>query len=56
MDKVSEEHRASYIFIQDGVTAHTAKYTQDSLREEGPFFWDKNNWPPNSPDYESPQF
>lgn len=35
---------------QDGAPAHTAKLTQTWLEENLPGYWDKNMWPPSSPD------
>jgi hypothetical protein len=39
-----------YIFQQDGAPCHTAKKTQAWLKENLRGFWDKDMWPPNSPD------
>ncbi len=40
------------VFTQDGATPHTSNVTQAWLREHyGPNFWDKNMWPPRSPDF-----
>jgi transposase len=39
-----------FIFQQDGAPAHTANKTQKWLREHLPEFWEKEVWPPNSPD------
>ncbi len=41
---------ASYVFQQDGASAHTAKKTQEYLHQEGWSFWDKSVWPASSPD------
>ena len=38
------------VFQQDGAPAHTAKKTQEWLKENIPNFWSKDIWPPNSPD------
>ena len=38
------------IYQQDGAPCHTAKICSDYLKSENIEFWDKNNWPPNSPD------
>lgn len=35
---------------QDGASAHTANFTQSFLQEQTPNFFDKNCWPPHSPD------
>ncbi len=40
----------SWLWQQDGATAHTAKSTQKMLEREGWRFWDKATWPPSSPD------
>ena len=59
MVKVAEDHPVGpgggpspFTFQQDGAPAHTAKATQDLLRERLGHrgFWTKNMWPPNSPD------
>ena len=34
---------------QDGASCHTANSTQEFLRRETPFFFDKTVWPPHSP-------
>jgi transposase len=39
-----------YIWQQDGAPAHTSKKTQDWCRDNLPFFWEKEVWPPSSPD------
>ena len=39
-----------YVFQQDGATCHTAKATAAFLKREGVEFWDKDMWPPASPD------
>jgi len=35
---------------QDGASCHTATSTQEFLQRETPAFFDKNSWPPHSPD------
>ena len=41
----------SFIFQQDGATAHTAASTQAMIKEElGWRYWTKEVWPPSSPD------
>ena len=44
------ENTSDLIFQQDGAPAHTALGTQEWLRSNFPQFWDKDTWPPNSPD------
>ena len=39
-----------YIYQQDGAPAHTSIKTQDWCRENLPFFFEKEVWPPSSPD------
>lgn len=41
-----------YVFQQDGAPAHNSNLVQNYLRSSGDVssFWDKNAWPPNSPD------
>jgi inhibitor of nuclear factor kappa-B kinase subunit alpha len=39
-----------FIFQQDGAPAHNAKKTQKWLAENVPEFWEKEIWPPSSPD------
>ena len=48
MDGVSNGR--PYVFQQDNAPAHTGRLVQDWLAENGLMFWDKNLWPPNSPD------
>ena len=38
------------IFMQDGAPAHTAKLTQNWCHNNLPRFWEKHEWPGNSPD------
>ena len=38
------------IFQQDGAPAHRARKTQEWCRSHFPAFWDKDEWPGNSPD------
>lgn len=40
---------APYVFQQDGAPAHTSKVAQEWL-DGNLHFWDKNLWPPQSPD------
>ncbi len=41
----------TFIFQQDGATAHTAASTQTMIKEElGWRYWSKEMWPPSSPD------
>jgi hypothetical protein len=42
--------QGNYCFQQDGAPAHTAKKTQDWLRDNLANFWPKDFWPPSSPD------
>ena len=39
-----------YIWQQDGAPAHTAKKVQEWCEDNFPYFWDKDVWPPSSPD------
>ena len=39
-----------FVFQQNGAPAHTARLTQDWLRENCTDFIVKDEWPPNSPD------
>ena len=39
-----------FIWQQDGVPAHNSNRTQEWCRENLPFFFEKEVWPPNSPD------
>ena len=39
-----------YIWQQDGAPAHNSNKTQQWCRENLPFFWEKEVWPPSSPD------
>ena len=39
-----------YIWQQDGAPAHNSKKTQDWCRDNLPYFWEKEVWPPSSPD------
>ena len=39
-----------YVFTQDGAPAHTSNVTQAWCKQHFPDFWDKNMWPPSSPD------
>ena len=48
MDSVAGERH--YVFQQDGAPAHSAKMTQDWLRARLPEFFEKEVWPPSSPD------
>ena len=41
---------SDFIFMQDGAPAHTAKMTQKWCRESLNGFWEKGDWPGNSPD------
>ncbi len=40
----------TWVFQQDGAPAHTAPQTQEMLCQEGWDFWEKDSWPPSSPD------
>lgn len=48
MDRVAGGRH--YVFQQDGAPAHNASATQDWLRQHLPEFWEKEVWPPSSPD------
>ena len=39
-----------YIFQQDGAPAHNSNRTQQWCEANLPFFWEKEVWPPSSPD------
>ena len=39
-----------YVWQQDGAPAHNANRTQDWCRANLPHFWEKEVWPPSSPD------
>ena len=40
----------SFIFQQDGASCHTSNLAQEFCANNFPRFWDKKDWPPNSPD------
>jgi transposase len=41
----------NHIFMQDGASCHTSHSTQEFLEDECKYdFWDKTEWPGNSPD------
>ncbi len=48
MDQIAGNRH--YVFQQDGAPAHNSKKTQDLLRENLPEVWEKEVWPPSSPD------
>jgi len=43
-------------FYHDGTSANMAHVTQDWLQANCPRFSEKNNWPPNSPDLNPPDY
>lgn len=45
-----EYPEGNYCFQQDGAPAHTARTTQRFLKEHMVEVWDKEMWPPSSPD------
>uniref|UniRef100_A0A3P8TI71 Paired domain-containing protein n=1 Tax=Amphiprion percula TaxID=161767 RepID=A0A3P8TI71_AMPPE len=45
-----------YVFTQDGAPAHTSNITQAWCKQHFPGFWDKNMWPPSSPDINPMEF
>lgn len=47
---VTETYGDNYIFTQDGAPAHTSNVTQKWCKEHFSGFWDKDFWPPSSPD------
>lgn len=49
MRQVARKHRTTFVWQQDGAPAHTSRAAKDFLRSKVPF-WDKEMWPPNSPD------
>jgi hypothetical protein len=48
MDQIAGNRH--YIFQLDGAPAHNSKKTQDCLKENLPEVWEKEIWPPTSPD------
>lgn len=46
----------NYVFQQDGAPCHTARTTQEFLQTSGILFWNKDMWPPSSPDLNSLDF
>lgn len=48
MDEVAGDR--PYIWQQDGAPAHTAKKVQEWCKNSFPYFWEKDVWPPSSPD------
>ncbi|XP_059081941.1 uncharacterized protein LOC131879599 [Tigriopus californicus] len=48
---IQQQHwEHGYAFMQDGAPAHTSKKTQGWCKANLMDFWDKNTWPPSSPD------
>ena len=47
---LTESFGDDFIFTQDGAPAHTANVTQQWCKDHFPGFWDKQMWPPSSPD------
>lgn len=47
---VTEAFGTDYIFTQDGAPAHTSNISQKWCREHFNKFWNKEIWPPSSPD------
>lgn len=47
---VSEHFGNDYVFTQDGAPSHTSNVTQQWCKDHFSGFWDKNCWPPSSPD------
>ena len=47
---LTETFGKKYVFSQDGAPAHTSNVTQAWCKEHFCGFWDKNMWPPSSPD------
>ena len=45
--------KKKYIFTQDGVLAHIANVTQTWCLAHFRAFWDKQKWPPSSPNFKS---
>ena len=43
-------NNGEFLFQQDGAPAHTARSTQEWLKNETPGFLSKEEWPPSSPD------
>jgi hypothetical protein len=48
MDQIAGNRH--YIFQQDGAPAHNSKKTQNWLKKNLPEMWEKEVWPPSSPD------
>lgn len=46
----TESFRDGYVFVQDGAPSHTARVTQEWCKTHMAGFWDKDMWPPSSPD------
>ena len=46
----SNDWPSSYIFQQDGAPSHTSNLVQKWCSTNFEGFWDKNQWPPSSPD------
>ena len=47
---VTESFPGGYVFTQDGAPSHTSNVTQQWCKSHFKGFWDKNMWPPSSPD------
>ncbi|KAG1667495.1 RWD domain-containing protein 4 [Nymphon striatum] len=47
---VTEAFGDNYVFTQDGAPSHTSNVTQQWCKSHFSGFWDKNAWPPSSPD------
>lgn len=47
---ITESFGKRYVFTQDGAPSHTSNLTQKWCKDHFSGFWDKNMWPPSSPD------
>lgn len=45
-----QDWQQGYCFMQDGAPSHTSRITQAWCKENFSTFWDKETWPPSSPD------
>ena len=50
LDRKMLKNMSKAVFMQDGAPAHTSKKTQDWCKRNLANFWDKPQWPGNSPD------
>ena len=50
LERKMVQNMSKAVFMQDGAPAHTSKKTQSWCKENLANFWDKTQWPGNSPD------